>query len=196
MGTGTEVAADKRVRLLEAAEAVFVERGIARATVDEITGRAGVAKGTFYLYFTSKDEVVQALQRRLWQGHVDLCEQAAARLAGEGADWWEVVDDLVAAIIDYDYAHLDWHQLVAGASAEVYDPGDDLETQIIAVTRAAIEIGIERGACHATDPEMTGTLLYQALKATAQQFCRQQAMPDRDRYVAAAQELVHKSLAR
>lgn len=195
MGTGTEVATDKRARLLEAAEAVLVERGIAGATVDEITSRAGVAKGTFYLYFASKDEVVHALQRRLWQGHVDLCQQAAERLVSDGADWWVVVDDLVAAIIDFDYAHVDWHQLVAGTSAEVYDPGDDLESQIIAVARVAIEIGIERGVCHATDPELTGTLLYQALKATAQQFCRQQAMPERDRYVAAAQELVRKTLA-
>src|SRR6185312_1152617 len=50
--------ADRRakIELLRAAEAVFVEHGLAASKVEDITGRAGVSKGAFYLHFESKDD--------------------------------------------------------------------------------------------------------------------------------------------
>lgn len=46
-----------RRRILDAAEAVFGEKGYYAASVTEITQRAQVAQGTFYLYFHSKREI-------------------------------------------------------------------------------------------------------------------------------------------
>ncbi len=58
-----------RQKLLEAAEAVFGEKGYERASVAEITQRAGVAQGTFYVYFPDKKaafvELVKELSHRL-----------------------------------------------------------------------------------------------------------------------------------
>lgn len=50
-------------RLLDAAAAEFGERGFHEASVSSITARAGVALGSFYTYFDSKDEVFTALVR-------------------------------------------------------------------------------------------------------------------------------------
>ena len=47
--------------ILDAALAVFAEKGFAAARIDEIATRAGVAKGTIYLYFESKAAVFTAL---------------------------------------------------------------------------------------------------------------------------------------
>jgi len=47
--------------ILDAALAVFAERGFAAARMDDIARRAGVAKGTIYLYFDSKEAVFKAL---------------------------------------------------------------------------------------------------------------------------------------
>src|SRR5215469_2585037 len=46
-----------RRRILDAAEVVFGEKGYYAASVTEITQRAQVAQGTFYLYFHSKREI-------------------------------------------------------------------------------------------------------------------------------------------
>lgn len=58
-----------RQALLDAAEAVFGERGYHTATIVDITQRASVALGTFYLYFPDKkaafDELVRTLNHRL-----------------------------------------------------------------------------------------------------------------------------------
>jgi AcrR family transcriptional regulator len=45
---------ERRLSILDAAKAVFAKRGYARSTVDDIVAEAGVARGTFYLYFEDK----------------------------------------------------------------------------------------------------------------------------------------------
>ena len=52
---------EMRRALLDAAYELFLERGTAKTSVEDITSRAKVAKGTFYLYFQDKGAVMQAL---------------------------------------------------------------------------------------------------------------------------------------
>ena len=47
---------DRHGDLIAAAMTVFSEKGVSAASVDDIVQSAGVAKGTFYLYFATKDE--------------------------------------------------------------------------------------------------------------------------------------------
>jgi AcrR family transcriptional regulator len=53
----------RRGAILKAALAVFAERGFAAARLDDVAARAGVAKGTLYLYFQSKEDLFEALIR-------------------------------------------------------------------------------------------------------------------------------------
>jgi AcrR family transcriptional regulator len=55
---------DRREQLLDAALGVFSAEGYSASKVSDIVGRAGVAQGTFYLYFRSKHEVMLALFER------------------------------------------------------------------------------------------------------------------------------------
>jgi AcrR family transcriptional regulator len=50
-----------RARLLDAARVVFSERGLDRAKVEDITTRAQLSKGAFYLHFESKEEAFREL---------------------------------------------------------------------------------------------------------------------------------------
>jgi TetR/AcrR family fatty acid metabolism transcriptional regulator len=52
---------DKRERILEAAERIFARHGFFHARVSEIARDAGVADGTIYLYFKSKDDLLISL---------------------------------------------------------------------------------------------------------------------------------------
>ena len=51
----------RRQQLLEAATWVFARKGYRRAGISDIIARAGVARGTFYLYFDSKEQVFLAI---------------------------------------------------------------------------------------------------------------------------------------
>jgi AcrR family transcriptional regulator len=55
----------RRSELVDAALSAFTARGLAATAVDDIVRAAGVAKGTFYLYFSSKDDVVNAVAERI-----------------------------------------------------------------------------------------------------------------------------------
>ena len=54
-----------RLKILRAAEKVFGDAGFYDAQISEITREAGVAAGTFYLYFGSKEELLRALVRQI-----------------------------------------------------------------------------------------------------------------------------------
>ena len=55
------VTAFRTREILAAAREIIEQRGLEAATMEEIAAAAGVAKGTVYLYFLSKDELIQAL---------------------------------------------------------------------------------------------------------------------------------------
>jgi TetR/AcrR family fatty acid metabolism transcriptional regulator len=69
---------DKRGRILAAAERVFARRGFFAARVSEIAKDAGVADGTIYLYFKSKDDLLISLfETRMAQVNAVLREAIA-----------------------------------------------------------------------------------------------------------------------
>ena len=57
----------RRSQILDAARQSFVARGLAGTTVDGIARTAGVAKGTVYLYFRSKAELLDGLRARYFE---------------------------------------------------------------------------------------------------------------------------------
>ena len=58
---------DARQRLLDAALELFTERGYTSVGVAEISGRAGVQKGSFYYFFPSKEALALAVVDRHWE---------------------------------------------------------------------------------------------------------------------------------
>jgi AcrR family transcriptional regulator len=96
--TGKRSKAARRAQLIEAAERAFAERGVENTTVSDIVGAAGVAQGTFYLYFDSKDHVLVAVA----EGVVDrMVRVAEARLDG-GASAAEQLRDFIGSLGDFE----------------------------------------------------------------------------------------------
>jgi len=76
----TRQSVDRRAALLDAARQVFAANGVEAARVSEIVAHAGVAQGTFYLYFTSKSSLVLALTDEVY---ADIRQEVARALAAE-----------------------------------------------------------------------------------------------------------------
>ncbi|SDC81296.1 DNA-binding transcriptional regulator, AcrR family [Terribacillus halophilus] len=55
------LALDKKEKITKAAIEVFMEKGINKATISDIVKKAGIAQGTFYLYFPSKLDVMPSI---------------------------------------------------------------------------------------------------------------------------------------
>ncbi len=52
---------ERKLELIDAAERLFMERGYEATTVSDIVQEVGVAQGTFYYYFPSKEEILEAI---------------------------------------------------------------------------------------------------------------------------------------
>ena len=87
---------EKRRALLDAAYELFLERGTAKTSVEDITSRAKVAKGTFYLYFQDKGAVMQALL-----GRVSYQLLSEACMAVEQQTEQQTFPDKMVAVIDH-----------------------------------------------------------------------------------------------
>ena len=87
---------EKRRALLDAAYELFLERGTAKTSVEDITSRAKVAKGTFYLYFQDKGAVMQALLGQVSSQLLNNACEAVERQTG-----LETFPDKMVAVIDH-----------------------------------------------------------------------------------------------
>jgi TetR/AcrR family fatty acid metabolism transcriptional regulator len=76
--SAAERGGDKRERILTAAERIFARRGFFAAKVSDVAKEAGVADGTIYLYFKSKDDLLISLFERRMQQVNDLLREAVA----------------------------------------------------------------------------------------------------------------------
>jgi AcrR family transcriptional regulator len=72
--------------IVEAALAVFAEKGFRAARIDEVAARAGISKGTLYLYFSSKEELFKAVVRQALLPNLARVEQMLAAHPGSAAE--------------------------------------------------------------------------------------------------------------
>lgn len=100
-----------RQNLLEAAEIIFSQKGYERASISAITKQAGVAQGTFYVYFADKQaifvELVQELNHRLRRQIAENIAGLTDRLAMERAGF--------RAFFDYIHRHRGLYKIVRQA---------------------------------------------------------------------------------
>lgn len=82
---------NKKSRLLYAAKEVFAEKGLEKATISEIVKKAGMAQGTFYLYFSSKKALIPALANDLLQ--TMLCEMQKEQVIS--TDVWDIFHNMI-----------------------------------------------------------------------------------------------------
>lgn len=86
--------------MLDAARAVFAERGFEQATIDEVAERAEFGKGTLYNYFEGgKDEILRAVIEDLFDGLEGVVAEQIAAAAGRPVH--EVVHGVLAGMIGY-----------------------------------------------------------------------------------------------
>ncbi len=80
--------------LLAAALDLFVERGYAGTRLDDVAARAGVSKGTLYLYFAAKEDLFKAVVR---ENIVSLISAKADAVAGHGGPSDALLADLISS---------------------------------------------------------------------------------------------------
>ncbi len=127
--------------LLAAALDLFVEKGFAATRAEEVAKRAGVSKGTLFLYFSSKEELFKAVVRENISGRLDEWTSELENYQGSSEEllrycmtvWWERIGSTKASgipkLIMSEAGN--FPELAAFFQKEVIQPGNDLIRRIL-----------------------------------------------------------------
>ena len=157
---------------MAAGQALFIERGIAATTLEDVTARAGVSKGLFYQYFHSKDDLLLALQEHF---ALRLAERMRKAIAAETA-WPEKLDATIQACFRGFQAEHDLHEVLfrhAGQASHARRVGsvgdapqrDSSHHLLVETFRALLSEGMAAGAFQVEDIPATALLLACAMHA-------------------------------
>lgn len=193
----------RRREILDAATELFRDRGFDVVTVQGIAGRAGVAAGTVYLYFPSKEAILVAIQEDFEAGLLErFSEIAAAVLAEEDASgeivgYDEVVERLVDGIVGYGLERRDVCRVLSRHVGRVGTASDDqiLAGELTELLTRVIREGVRLGYIQTADPEMAAYLLNLAAVTAIGHAIAFEDDAMVARVVAQAKELYIKALA-
>ena len=144
--------------LLDAALDLFVEKGFAATRSEEVAARAGVSKGTLFLYFPSKEELFKAVVRENISGRFSEWVREFEDFEGSTTDmvryclrvWWERLGATRASGITKLMISeaRNFPELAAFYQQEVIRPANDL-------IRRILQRGVDRGEFRPMDIEYT-----------------------------------------
>jgi AcrR family transcriptional regulator len=134
--------------LLDAALDLFVEKGFSATRVDEVAARAGVSKGTLFLYFQSKEDLFKAVVRENIANKFPTWQEEFLTFEGTSADmlryaltsWWERIGKTRASGITKLVMSeaQNFPEIAAFYQEEVIQPGN-------AMIRRILERGVQSG---------------------------------------------------
>lgn len=92
----------RRRQILDAVGRLAVTRGLDQVSIAQVANEAGVAKGSIYLHFTSRQELLAALQADLWHGMLD----APRAIVADGTlSWTARLDRVVDHLVRFSTEH-------------------------------------------------------------------------------------------
>lgn len=178
----------RREQLLDAAETVLLDRGLAASTVADVAEAAGVAKGTVYLYFDSKDALLAGLRARYLGRFADAVE---GPVRPGRASVLTRLQRFVDGLFDFSVRNQALHHLLfheAGFSEE------DAFAGARSLLEGLLAEGTAEGAFDVRDPAVSASFLLHGLHGVLVEVLH--AGPERRRHAAAtARQLVRNTVA-
>jgi AcrR family transcriptional regulator len=185
--------------LLDAALDLFVEKGFAATRVEEVAARAGVSKGTLFLYFQSKEDLFKAVVRENISGHFKEWNETFDNFKGTSAEmvtlcmneWWRRVGATKASGIEKLMLSEagNFPDIAAFYRQEVVEPGQSL-------IRRILQRGRDRGEFRDMDLDyavfsIISPMIFMMLaKHSAATCVSDEASMDPEKYIASQLQII------
>lgn len=180
----------RRREVLEAAERVLRVRGPGGCRVEDITAEAGTAKGNFYRYFPTWDDLLVAVRDHVLDRYR---EDLARRYSDAGPiDWWAATDEEIDRFLDFQLSLGGLHQAIFHGPAAQARPAKE-PRPAVSMLAWFLSAGISAGAFAPVDVEAIAPLLFDVLHGAADAI----ASGMREQRVrSATRHIVHRTLER
>ena len=155
----------RRAELVAAAARLFAEQGVGDTAVSDIVRAAGVAQGTFYLYFDSKDAIVCAVAEELIGGMVARIEEVLAESGRSAVEKLEAMALALLEITDESYEIELMAVFHRPDNLAIHDRVNrSVGPRLMPHLAGIIEQGVAEGVFVAEDPEATAWFVFGALQ--------------------------------
>jgi AcrR family transcriptional regulator len=160
----------RRQEILDAALAVFAEKGFSSARMEDIARHAGITKGTPYLYFKSKEEIFKSLVQESIGPQILQLVQMAREFEGPTPDLIRlVIRAIIVFLMSSNRAILP--KLIIAETGNFPELARFYRTEVtdhmLAMFEGMVRRGIERGEFRDIDPKHGGRLVFQPAIFTA-----------------------------
>jgi len=161
--------ARRRQDILEAARQEFFQRGFHTPTVDDVAARANVSKGTIYLYFESKEEILAHL---LIEGLELLLAEMESACSTPAPQAEEALRALAYAYLKFSKTHPNYFRLIMAfdrgrfqesIAPELHDQVIHLSLQGLSALARVVEAGAQTGEFQVHTPWQAAGVVWAAL---------------------------------
>jgi AcrR family transcriptional regulator len=172
---------------MNAAQRLFLKHGVGPTTVEQITTGAAVAKGTFYLYFSSKEDLLAALRGRFGRQLLARIKTAVARNGeddwkGKLASWAEAG---VAGYLD----SIELHDVLFYGTPRPPARKGLVKNDIVDHLAGMLRAGNAVGAWSVDDPQFTAIILFNGLHGAVDHAQANEKRVNRSRLAQRLQQL-------
>jgi AcrR family transcriptional regulator len=168
MAPRPNVSEERKTQILNAAEAVLTKKGVDEARMDDIAAETGLSKGTLYLYFKHKEDLILAILDRIFQREFRDMEQlltreeSAREILLQFAEF--AIRDLQAMTsltpLTYEFLGMAFRNRVVQKAFRRYFQ------RFMNILVPIVERGIRRGEFRAVDPQKAAIALGAVMEGT------------------------------
>jgi AcrR family transcriptional regulator len=165
-GGGVMKGEQRRQQVMTCAAELFAERGYHRTTIEHIVKRAGIARGTFYLYFQDKRSIFEELLDR----YMEALRGRITRIDTDGGREHALTQmrQNIRGIVEVCLEHRDLTRILLtyalGLDSEFERKLLDFDREVSSLLESSIKLGQQLGIVRACDPRLVAFAIIGAVK--------------------------------
>ncbi len=146
----------RRRQILDALARLAVTDGLDKVSIADVAGEAGIAKGSIYLHYASRTDLIAALQADLWDR---MLTEPVAIVADRQSTWGEKLDRLVEHWVSFEFDHHElYHAVFHTTGHDIAEPW----TPARRLLREVLDQGSRAGEFDVVDLDTTTDFLLHA----------------------------------
>jgi AcrR family transcriptional regulator len=192
MSPKPDVSEERKDQIMTAAEDVFTQKGFDEARMDDIAVETGLSKGTLYLYYKSKNDLIIAILDRIFQRefraieNVDLTSMSATEAIWLFTD--KVTNDIKIFLrlmpIAYEFLALAFRNKTVQKSLKMYI------NRSMDIFLPIIQKGIETGEFRSVDAHEVGVAIGAIIEGTMLLWVYDKSLVDPERHIRSGMKLL------
>ena len=192
MSPRPDVSEERKGQIMNAAEEVFTQKGFGNARMDDIAEETGLSKGTLYLYYKSKDDLIIAILDRIFQREFKVLESLDLSEVSATEAMWKIVDHAVKDIktmlrlipITFEFMGMAFRNKLVQKAFKVY-----FKTYIDVLT-PLVQHGINTGEFRDTDAQEVAIAIGAIMEGTILLWVYDKNIVDPERHIRSGMKLL------